>query len=454
MSFFSEIDQRRAQYEDLAAQTVELALKKGADQAKIKIGTGKGINVSARDGEVENLEFNQMLGMAVRVYRDHHTASVSTNDFSPESIANAIDSALNLCDYTSPDEFAGLCYEADLYQGEVTVQNCYALEEDPDAVVKRAIEFEQLGIAKLAQFKDQGLVKSDGSMYSIEYDLDILATSHGFCRSKAESSVSKYIGFVGMRDGVMQTGSSGQSLTNPAKEWSDERLVDEAIERTLGKLGARKVKTGKYNVIFRRAAPGFISSCLSGLAGNLIYQNSSYLKDKLGEQIYPEFITIKEDPWLKDGLCSSAFDSDGVATRPLTLVENGVLKEYLLGTYSARKLNLRCNGHNDSLYNTFVTANAAHTCSLEEMMARAGSGIVIDGLMGQGVNVVNGNYSRGLSGFYFENGQRVHAVDEVTVAGNMLELTRAIALIGSDVDERRYLQVGSILIPEVTISGD
>ena len=454
MSFFSEIEQRRAQYEDLAAKTVEQALKKGAHQVKIKIGAGKGINVSAREGEIENLEFNQMLGMAVRVYRDHHSASVSTNDFSPESIERAIDSALSLSQYTSPDDFAGLCDEADLYQGGVEIKNCYALEEDPDAVVKRAIEFEQLGIAKIPAFKDQGLVKSDGSLYSIEYDLEILATSHGFCRSKAESTVSKYIGFVGARDGVMQTSSSGQTMTNPDQEWSDECLVDEAIERTLGKLGARKVKTGKYNVIFRRAGSGFIASCLSGLTGNLIYHNSSYLKDKLEEQIYPNFISIKEDPWRADGLCSSAFDSDGVATRPLTLVENGVLKEYLLDTYSARKLKMRCNGHNDSLYNTWVTADSTHTCSLEEMMRQAGSGIVIDGLMGQGVNVVNGNYSRGLSGFYFENGERVHAVDEVTVAGNMLDMTRNIALLGLDVDERRFLQVGSILIPEITISGD
>lgn len=455
MSYFSEIEQHKKYYEELAVKTVERALRKGADQVKVKIGGGKGVTVTARNGEVENIEFNRAQGMGVRVYRDQRCSSVSTNDFSEDSIEKAVDAALNLCNYTSPDEFGGLSDPEDHYKGDTKVNVLFELSDDPDAIVKRAIDLEKLGIARIDEFKDQGLTKSDGSVYSVDYDLETIATSNGFCHSKAESTLSKYMGFVGERDGVMQTGSSGLHATTPAAEdeWTDEKVVDEAIERTLSKLGARKVKTGKYNIIFRHVASGFMGTCLGALTGSLIYQNSSYLKDKLNEQIFPTFMTIKEDPWIEGGLGSSIFDSDCVYTRPLTLVENGVLKEFLLGTYSARKLGMRCNGHNDPLYNTFVQADAAYTKSLEQMMQEMGSGIVVDSLMGQGVNLVNGNFSRGASGFYFENGERVHAVHEITVAGNLLDMGLNIAAVGTDIDSRRLIQTGSLLIPDITVSG-
>ena len=461
MSYFADLAQRQQRYEDLALRAMELALKKGASEVKIKVNAGKGIQVSARSGEVENIEFNQMEAMGILVYQDKRKASVSTNDFTGNSLEQAVDAALQLCQYTSQDEFAGLCDKEDLYQREGNSQApsaqelamLFEIEEDPDVVVKKAIALEKLGISKIDEYKSQGLKDTDGSFYSADYSVDTIVSSNGFCQSKVESSFSKYMGFIGELNGVIQCGSGGSYGVNPHKEWSDEAVVAEAIEHTLDKLGAKKIKTGKYPVIFRRTANGFMTHCLSGLAGQLIYQNSSYLKDKLGEQVFPEFLTIKENPWAPSELGSCLFDSDGVATRPLTLVEQGVIKEYLLGTYSARKLKMRCNGHNDPLYNTYVTADAAHTGSLEEIMAKVGSGLVVDSLMGQGVNLVNGNYSRGASGFYFENGQRVHAVDEVTIAGNLLDMSKNIAMLGTDIDTRRVVKVGSILLPEVTISG-
>ncbi|MDO4676431.1 MAG: metallopeptidase TldD-related protein [Anaerobiospirillum succiniciproducens] len=454
MSYFAQLPELKKQFEDLAMKAVEIAKSKGADEVRVRISGGKGLDVSSRHCEVENLEFNQMQGMSITVYKDKHCGHANTSDFSIASITDTAESALNLCNYTSRDEFAGLCDANELYQGDEDLELLYELEEDPDTLVKRAVDLDKLAVAMVDKNKDKGLKESDGASYSTMYSVRTLATSHGFCKSSVESEYSKYISLVGEQNGVMQRSGGSYIGINPALEWTDERVADEAVQRTLGKLGASKVKTGKYNIIFSRgAASELMLPFINAISGMLIYQNSSFLKDSLNSQVFPEFLSVKEDPLIKGGIASALFDAEGVATRPLDVVSNGVLKEFFIDTYSGRKLNMKCNGHNDPCYNIFFNPDDEHGGSLEDILKKAGSGIVVHQLMGQGVNIVNGNYSRGVSGYYFENGERVHAVDEITVAGNLKEMYASIAMIGNDRDERRRIQTGSVWIPELTVSG-
>lgn len=454
MSYFAQLPELKKQFEDLAAKAVEIAKSKGADEVRIRISGGKGLDVSSRHCEVENLEFNQMQGMSITVYKDKHCGHANTSDFSIASITETAESALNLCKYTSRDEFSGLADESELYKGEDDLELLYELEEDPDTIVKHAVELDKLAVEMVDKYKDKGLKESDGASFATMYTVRTLATSHGFCNSSVESEYSKYISLVGEKDGVMQRSAGSYVGVNPATEWTDQRVADEAVERTLGKLGAHKVKTGKYNIIFSRgAACDLMMPFISGINGMLIYQNSSFLKDQLNKLVFPEFLSIKEDPLIKGGIASALFDAEGVATRPLDVVMNGILKEFFIDTYSGRKLKMKCNGHNDPCYNLFINTDDAHTGSLDEILKQAGSGIVIHQLMGQGVNIVNGNYSRGASGYYFENGERVHAVDEITVAGNLKDIYASIAMVGNDRDERRRVQTGSIWVPDLTVSG-
>lgn len=454
MSYFAQLTDRKQQYEDLACQAVKIASAKGADEVRIKISAGKGLDISSRHSEVENIEFNQMQGMSVTVYKNKQSGHATTSDFSLDSINATIDSALSLCEYTSKDECSGLCDEQDLYHGNLDLAQLYELSEDPDEIASKAVSLDRLAQESIEKYQAQGLKESDGSSYSMFYSVRTLATSHGFCNTSLESEYAKYLSLVGEKDGVMQRSGGYYSGIDPQKEWSDDKVLSEAIERTLSKLGARKVATGKYPIILsRNAAREFIGTLFSAINGMRVYQNSTFLKGALNTKVFPEFININEDPWIVGGLGSAAFDSEGVATRPLSIVENGVLKEFFIDSYSARKLKMPCNGHNDSGYNIFIKADDEHTCDLDSMMQEVGSGLVINSLMGQGTNIINGNYSRGASGFYFENGQRVHAVDEITIAGNLKDMFLSIAKLGTDLDERCRVQVGSILLPEITVSG-
>ena len=454
MSYFAQLQDRKQQYEELATKAVRMAQEKGADEVRIKISAGKGLDISSRHCEVENIEFNQMQGMSVSVFKDKHGGHASTSDFSLESINDTIDSALSLCEYTSKDECSGLCDDQDLYCGNLDLKLLYELEEDPDVLANKAVTLDKLATEVVEQHKEQGLTESDGSSYSMLYSLRTLATSQGFCKSSVESEFAKYISLVGSQEGVMQRAGGYYGGIDPQKEWSDERVIEEAVERTLGKLGARKVKTRSYPIILSRsAAREFIGTFFSSINGMRVYQNVTFLKDALNTQVFPTFLNINEDPWVIGGQGSAAFDSEGVATRPLQVVKNGTLQEFFIDSYSARKLKMACNGHNDSGYNLFISADDEHTCDVQDMLQEVGRGLVINSLMGQGVNIINGNFSRGASGYYFENGQKVHAVDEITIAGNLKDMFLSIAKLGTDLDERSRMQVGSILLPEVTVSG-
>lgn len=453
MSYFSTINERQRENEEIAQKIVERAKRKGADEVRASVSQNKAINASSRHCEIENLEFNQSRNVVVSVYRDHRTGIVATTDISDEAIDSAIDAALSLSDFTSPDECAGLADKEDLYTGSIDLETFYELEEDPDEIVKRAINIEKLGVSKIDSTK--GLKESDGSSFNVYYSVSTIATSNGFLGSSTRSRTYKDMSFMAEIGEEMQRSSSYSIALRMDMLWSDEKLVDDAVERTVSKLGAKKVATGAYPIILKRAAAAsLIDHFIGACNGNLIYRNSSFLNDCIGQTVFPSFINIHDDPWIKGGLGSDTFDNNGSKIEPLEIVKGGVLKDYLNGVYSARKLKMKNNGRGGAdTCNVFVTADDEHTCSFEELLKKVGRGLVIDSLMGQGVDLVTGNYSRGASGFLFENGERVHAVNEITIAGNLRDMFKSIAMVTDEYDERYYTHVGSILLPNIMVSG-
>lgn len=456
MSYFSRLNELKQKNEDLAQKATEMAKAKGADEVKVTVFAAKGVDITATHGDIDLVEFNQDQSMTIYVYKEHRSGAATTSDLSDQSIAEAIEAALAISDYTSPDEFSGLCDLDVMYKSQENdrkLETIFECIEDPDEIARQVLELERQGTA-LVQ-KEPLLKATDECGYETAYTIDTIATSHGFLDSSVFSRNEKYIMFVGEHNNVMQRASGYTFHADPNKMWTNEEIIKEACERTLGKLDARKLPTGVYPVILSHDVTGsIISHFKNAIAGSALYRKCSFMTDTLGKQVFPNFLQIRENPWDDRFAGACLFDADCVASRPMDLVKDGVLQEYLLGTYSARKMGMKCNGHNGSGYPVFVTADEAHTRSFEDLLKEVGKGLVINSLIGQGVSIVSGNYSRGAAGYYFEDGVRQYAVDEVTVASNLKDMFTSIALVGNDYDPRVRTQVGSLFIPDMTISGD
>lgn len=453
MSYYDRLSQICEQNEKIAQDTVKIAQALGADEVAVSIFAGQGTEVSARHNEVEMIEFSRDSSLSLIVYKGKRAGSASTSDLSPESLKATAEAAYALCEFTAADECAGLPDKEDLFVGEMPDFNqLFPNVEDADVLAECAVRLDRA--ANELVKNTEGLKDSDGSSVDCDFTVRTLANSLDFTGSVTVSRCSKGIGLVGEKDGIMQRAGSDSFSCCFGDLMSDEDLLEEAKSRTLNKLGARRIPTGVYPVIYsERMAAGFFRHFERAIAGSAVYKDSSFLAGKLNESIFPEFLNIREDPHLAGSFRSAPFDSNGVRTEKLDLVRNGILCNYLLGTYSARKLNMRCNGHNGSSFTTFVEADREHTLSFEEMLKKAGCGIVVESLIGQGVDGVSGNYSRGAGGYYFEDGKRKYAVDEITVAGNLKDMFASIAAVGDKTDSRLAVRTGCILFPELSVSG-
>lgn len=454
MSYFAEMDAIKRQHEDLAARTVEFARSQGAEEVVVRISVDKGFELSARESGIENIEFNQRHSMSINVTTQKRNSEATTNDFSWDKVQDAVAAAINLSNYASADEFSGLCDPELLYRGDRDLEQLYAFDEDVDHMVQRSLDFYRQGAEAAAAHKAQGMRECERAGVSAWYSINTMATSHGFLHSSLDSSCDKTIAFIAEQDGDLQRAGSFSSNCDIAKLWSDEKVIAEGVEKTLGRLGGKQVPTGIYPVILQgRAAHLFLAPYLKAVSGRLLHRRSSFLLDSLGKQIFPSFLTIREDPWVKGRSASMNYDDDGVAMQPMVLVDQGKVNAYLLGTYASRKLKMPCNGHASGPSNLFVETDPEHTVDFAQLLQKAGKGLVIDSVMGQGINMVTGNYSRGASGYYFENGERVHAVNEITIAANLKDMYASVACLGNDYDDRYPTQIGSVLLPAITVSG-
>ncbi|MEM8844867.1 MAG: metalloprotease PmbA [Pseudomonadota bacterium] len=427
------------------SQAVKYAEKNGANAAEIAAKNEKGFSVTARLGEVETVEHHNQRKIAVTVYRGQAKGSASTNDVSADAIYRTIDAALNIAKFTAEDKYSGLADKELMAFDYPDLDLNHAWDIDTDKAIEKAIECEQ--VAR----DDTRIVNSEGASVNSIYIQSAYANSHGFFGEYNSTRHSLSCSVVAGDDQGMQR-DYWYSLNRDAKKLdSTEAVGAKARERTVRRLSARSLKTCEVPVLFEPPmARSLISHLLSALNGNAIYRQASFLVDSIDKKILPGWVNIKEDANVLGGLGSAPFDNEGVRTQVKNIVENGVLQSYILNSYSARKLGLQTTANAGGIHNIEITNTDK---SQQELIKVLGTGLFVTELIGHGVNTVTGDYSRGASGFWVENGEIKYPVHEITIAGNLISMFNNIAEIGNDVDHCGNIQCGSILIEGMTIAG-
>jgi len=443
----AEFGMSRDQLEDIVRKAVAGARTRGADQAEAAASVGTGLSVTVRRGEVETLEYQRDRNFTVTVYFGHRKGSASTSDLSPGAIAESVDKACSIARYTAADTFAGLA-DADLMAEDppdLQLDRPWPLA--PEEAIRLAAECEAAGMAV-----DERITNSEGGSVNTGRGVRVYGNSHGFIGSYPSTSHGiSCVLVAGSGDG-MERDYWYTSARDPGELMTPEDVGTKAADRTLRRLGGRKIATCTAPVIFpAELARGLLGSFVSAIRGTAQYRRASFLLDAVGQKVLPQAVRIDERPHLPGAMASVPFDSEGVATNDRVLVDLGVLQSFVLSSYSARKLGLRTTGNAGGIHNLVVSGGGG---SLEDLQATMGSGFLVNELMGQGVNVVTGDYSRGASGFWIENGEIAFPVTEVTIAGNLREMLLGIAAIGDDVDMRGTIRTGSILLDGMRIAGD
>jgi PmbA protein len=436
-----------AQLQEMSADVLRRAKDAGATAAEAEISLGFGQNVSVRMGETETIEYNRDKGVSVTVYFGQQKGHASTSDLSPQAIQDTVSAACNIARYTAKDEFCGLA-DADLMAKDIPDLDLYhpwALSVDAAISLAKECEASARGV-------DARITNSEGASVSTYEGMFAYANSHGFNSGYATSRQGMSCSVIAEEADSMQR-DYWYTTARSAKDLDSAAAVGRlAGERTVRRLGSKRIKTAQVPVLFEAAlASGLISHLVSAISGGNLYRKSSFLLDSLGKQVMSSHITIEELPHLLKGLASSPFDNEGVATKPRTLIKEGVLNGYMLSSYSARKLGMQSTGNAGGNHNLIVSHGDLDLNGLLKMM---GTGLLVTELLGHGINMVTGDYSRGAAGFWVENGVIVHPVEEITIAGNLQTMLKQIVAVGNDVLVQGSKQVGSILIENMTVAGD
>jgi len=433
---------------EAARRSLELATARGATDAEVEISAALGQSVSVRRGEVETVEYNRDKGLGITVFMGQRRGNASTSDMGPEAIERTVEAACAIARHTSEDEAAGLPDAQRLFRGEAPDLDLY----HPWVLsVEEAIELaNRTEAAALAV--DRRITNSEGASVS-SYDSDfILANTRGFLGGFPSSKASIGCGVVAEDAGGMQRDYWYTSERDPARLEAADVVGRVAGERTVRRLGARRLPTSEAPVLFEANIAGsLIGHFVSAASGSSLYRQSSFLIGRLGTTVFAPGIEILEDPFIPGGMASGVFDAEGVATARRPVVRGGVLEGWFLSTYSARKLGLPTTGNAGGNHNLVVTPGEH---DFEGLLALMGRGFLVTELMGQGVNPVSGDYSRGASGFWVEGGRIRYAVEEVTIAGNLLDMFRGIVAVGRDAVVRGSKVTGSILVDRMTIAGE
>ncbi|MES9903659.1 MAG: metalloprotease PmbA [Sedimenticola sp.] len=446
MSEDKNMKERQAKQEQMVNDLLNEAKKQGASAAEAAVSSDSGLSVNVRLGDVETIEHTRDQGLGVSVYFGHRKGSASTSDFSREAIRDTVKAACNIARYTSEDEFSGLA-DAELMATDIPDLDLYhPWSIDAGKAIELGIECEAAALNC-----DKRITNSEGAAVNSGNGLQVYGNSHGFIGGFPSSRHSISCSVIGQQGDAMQrdywyTSSRDAEAMEPPAE-----VGRKAGERTLARLGARQIKTQEAPVIFRADVAGSLLSGLTGaISGSSIYRQASFLLDHLEKRIFPEFVHIHENPLLLRGLASSPFDSEGVATQPRSFVKEGVLKSYILGSYSARKLGMQTTGNAGGVRNLTIDSG---DLDLEGLLQQMGRGLLVTEMMGQGLNTVTGDYSRGVAGFWVENGEIQYPVEEITIAGNMKEMFAHLVAVGRDIDPRGSIRTGSWLIESMTIAG-
>lgn len=438
------------QFQQIAEDVLRYARQKGASSAAVGISEGNGLSVSVRKGEIETIEKNQDKGIGVTVFIGKKRGNATTSDFSEQSLKQTVDAACNVASFTSEDEAAGLPDADMLERHPQDLALYYRWPIDTEEAVELARRCESAAFEA-----DKRISNSEGSSVNVQHSHFISANSDGFMGGYPYSSHSLSVAPIAGTGENMQRDYWYTASRNPLELKTPEEVGQYAARRALSRLGARQIGTRKCPVLFEApVAIGLLNSFVYAVSGGALYRKSSFLLDSLDKQVFPEHIGLLEDPHLRGAMGSAPFDDEGVRTNRREIIQDGVVRGYFLSSYSARKLGMKTTGnaggsHNLVLHSEMTDENDNFAAMLKKM----GTGLVVTELMGQGINYVTGDYSRGASGFWVENGVIQYPVQEITIAGNLKDMFGHFVAVGNDTLVRGAKQSGSILIEQMTVAG-
>ncbi|MBD8194687.1 metalloprotease PmbA [Pseudomonas fluorescens] len=427
-------------------QILAEAKRQGASACEVAVSLEQGLSTSVRQREVETVEFNRDQGFGITLYSGQRKGSASTSASGPEAIRETVAAALAIAKHTSEDESSGLADKALMAKDLKDFDLFHAWDITPEQAIELALTCEAAAFDADARIKN-----ADGTTLNTHQGCRVYGNSHGFIGGYASTRHSLSCVMIAEANGQMQrdywydVSRQGELLADPVS------IGQRAAQRAASRLGARPVPTCEVPVLFSaELAGGLFGSFLGAISGGNLYRKSSFLEGAIGQKLFPEWLTIDERPHLMRAMGSSAFDGDGLATYAKPFVENGELVSYVLGTYSGRKLGLPSTANSGGVHNLFVTHGDEDQAAL---LRRMGRGLLVTELMGHGLNMVTGDYSRGAAGFWVENGEIQFAVQEVTIAGNMRDMFKQIVAVGNDFELRSNIRTGSVLIERMTVAG-
>ena len=439
--------QQEQQLRDAVSLAIEIAQKAGAT-AEVGVTKSGGLSVSTRLQEIENVEFNNDGALGISVYVGQQKGNASTSDLTPEAIKNTVEAALAIAKYTSPDDCAGLADKELMAFDAPDLELYHAAEIDVDKAVQLALDTE-----KAALEHDERIVNSEGASFNAHTGVRVYGNSHGMLQSYLSSRYSLSCSVIAEhqeqleRDYEYTVARDINQLAQP--NWVGENAAKKAIAR----LQPQKLATQEAPVIFLNdVATGLISHLAAAISGGSLYRKASFLLDHLGKKVLPDWFEIVERPHLLRQLASTPFDSEGVRTQDMEIIRNGILQTYLLTSYSGRKLGMQSTGHAGGIHNWLVKPNSSG--KLTALLRQMNRGLLVTEVMGQGVNLVTGDYSRGAAGFWVENGEIQYPVAEITIAGQLPDMLRNIVAVADDIEHRSNIQTGSVLLEKMKISGN
>lgn len=422
------------------------ARRQGASACEVTVSAGQGLSTTVRQGEVETVEFNRDQGFGITLYVGQRKGSASTSATGSEAIRETVAAALAIAKHTSEDECAGLA-DAALMARELPELDLYhPWSITPEQAVEQALACEAAAFAADTRIKN-----ADGTSLNTHQGCRVYGNSHGFVGGYASTRHSLSCVMIAEGEGQMQR-DYWYDVNRQGELLADAKGIGQrAAERAVSRLGARPVPTCEVPVLFAaELAGGLFSHLLAAISGGNLYRHSSFLEGALGQHLFPEWLTLDERPHLPRALGSAAFDGDGLATYAKPFVEKGELVSYVLSTYSGRKLGLPSTANSGGVHNLFITHGDEDQ---QALIRRMGRGLLVTELMGQGLNLVTGDYSRGAAGFWVENGEIQFPVQEVTIAGNLRDMFRQIVAVGCDLERRGNICTGSVLIEKMTVAG-
>lgn len=433
--------------EKLVAMVLEEAALRGATAAEAGLSLDRGLSIGVRLGEVETIEHHRSQGLGVTVYFGQRKGSASTTDLNIKALHESVEAACRIARYAAEDEFAGLPEPGLLATNFPDLSLYHPWDLTPEEGIRLALACEHAALSH-----DPAITNSEGASISTFSGYRVLGNSLGFLHGHASSRHSLSCSVIGQQGDSMQRDDWWTVARSCDGLESAVAVGVKAAERTVQRLGARSLTTRQCPVVFAAdLAGGFFGHFIAAIRGGNLYRKSSFLLDSLGQKIFPDFLHIHEQPYISGALGSAAYDGEGVQTRAHDLVKDGILQSYVLNTYSARKLGMSTTGNAGGVHNLTIDPGSLDLAGLLETMQ---TGLLVTELMGQGINLVTGDYSRGAAGFWVENGAIQYPVEEITIAGNLRDMFLNIQAVGNDIDKRGGTWSGSVLIEKMTVAGN